>query len=209
MPAGRIDSTKQALALSLARVDLETGRASRAIRLLRRWYAWTADRHCAQPSLRIAVLLARLHLRTGDRLAARRCLLDALRWGNRGGFIRGILDEGGEIVQLLDELATGAALAEPGLRDYVQQLRRAAGRRVEISATPGSGSQTAIDAGLSERELDIIRLTAGNLVSHEIADALGLTEATVKWYWQRIFEKLGVRKRALAVRAARAHGLIG
>ncbi|WP_390890080.1 response regulator transcription factor [Leclercia adecarboxylata] len=54
----------------------------------------------------------------------------------------------------------------------------------------------------------MIRLTAGNMVSHEIADALGLTEATVKWYWQRIFEKLGVRKRALAVRAAREYGLI-
>lgn len=209
MPAGRIDSTRECLALSLARVDLETGRATRAIRLLRRWYAWTADRHCAQPSLRIALLLARLHLRGGDRLAARRCLLDALRWGNRGGFMRSIVDEGEEVAQLLDELITGAALAEPGLRDYVRLLRRAAGRLVENPRATSIGELVTIDAGLSERELDILRLTAGNLVSHEIADALGLTEATVKWYWQRIFEKLGVRKRSLAVRAAREHGLIG
>lgn len=201
MPAGRIDSIKECLALSSARVDLETGRTTRAIRLLRRWYAWTADRRCARPSLKIALLLARLHQRDGDRLAARRCLLDALRWGSRGGFIRSILDEGEEITQLLDEVA---ATIEPGLRDYVRQLRRAAGRVIETPTPP----RVTITANLGERELDIIRLTAGNMVSHEIADALGLTEATVKWYWQRIFEKLGVRKRALAVRAAREHGLI-
>lgn len=207
MPAGRIDSIKECLAISLARVDLESGRAGRAIRLLRRWYGWTADRHCARPSLRIALLLARLHLRSGDRLAARRCLLDALRWGSRGGFIRSFLDEGPEIAQLLDELAAGT-LPEPALRDYVQLLRRAGGRLVETPRAPAIGPLVTIEAGFSERELDIIRLTAGNMVSHEIADALGLTEATVKWYWQRIFEKLGVRKRALAVRAAREYGLI-
>lgn len=202
MPAGKIDSIKECLALSLARVDLETGRTTRAIRLLRRWYAWTADRHCARPSLRIALLLARLHLRDGDRLAARRCLLDALKLGSRGGFIRSIIDEGEEVTQLVDEIA---ASIEPGLRDYVHQLRRAAGRLVETIPAP----RLPLTACLADRELDIIRLTAGNMVSHEIADALGLTEATVKWYWQRIFEKLGVRKRALAVRAARGHGLIG
>lgn len=37
---------------------------------------------------------------------------------------------------------------------------------------------------------------------------LGLTEGTVKWYLQQVFDKLGVRKRSLAVDRARRFGII-
>jgi LuxR family maltose regulon positive regulatory protein len=62
--------------------------------------------------------------------------------------------------------------------------------------------------GLSEREIEILRLTAANLLTSEIAAALGLAESTIKWYWKRIFEKRGVHRRFLAVRVARMRGLI-
>ena len=45
--------------------------------------------------------------------------------------------------------------------------------------------------------------------NRDIADRLGLTEGTVKWYLQQIYDKLGVRKRSLAVDKARRFGIIG
>ena len=42
----------------------------------------------------------------------------------------------------------------------------------------------------------------------EIGDRLGLTEGTVKWYMQQIYDKLGVRRRPQAVIRARQFGIL-
>ena len=49
----------------------------------------------------------------------------------------------------------------------------------------------------------------GGLRNHEVGQRLGLTEGTVKWYLQQIFDKLGVRRRSQAVLRARSLGLLG
>ena len=53
----------------------------------------------------------------------------------------------------------------------------------------------------------MLKLIAAGLSNREIADALVLSNATVKTHVNRIFYKTGARDRAQAVRYAYQHGL--
>ncbi|MES2257981.1 MAG: LuxR C-terminal-related transcriptional regulator [Pseudomonadota bacterium] len=209
---GQADSRGECLALAAARIALEGGDTHQAAKSLRRWMNWTRDRGCLRPAIRFALLLAIVCQRAGDALAARRALLDALRWGADGGFMRSFLDEGPVMADMLAQLAGSAGGADVFSADYLERLLAAFGRPQQGLAQAAplvAAAQVADDPrGLGERELEILRLSAANLDTREIAEALGLAESTVKWYWKRIFERLGVRRRALAVRAARLRGLI-
>lgn len=64
------------------------------------------------------------------------------------------------------------------------------------------------DAGLSERELDVLRLVASGLSAPEIGRRLHLGTTTVKTHLQRVYEKLGVADRAAAVAEAMRRNLL-
>jgi len=56
---------------------------------------------------------------------------------------------------------------------------------------------------LSEREREVARLVAQGLTDKEIARALGVSPTTVRTYIERLFEKLGIRRRSALARLAR------
>ncbi len=58
---------------------------------------------------------------------------------------------------------------------------------------------------LTERQMQIVRCVADGLTNREIADALNLSEHTVKNYMFRIFDKLGVSTRVEVVLYAYSH----
>jgi two-component system nitrate/nitrite response regulator NarL len=61
---------------------------------------------------------------------------------------------------------------------------------------------------LSQREREILRLTADGESASDIAGRLFLSPATVKTHLQRIYQKLGVSDRAAAVAEAMRRGLL-
>jgi len=61
--------------------------------------------------------------------------------------------------------------------------------------------------GLTERELDVLRLMATGATNTEIAHQLVVSEATIKTHVGSIFSKLGVRDRAGAIVFAYQHGI--
>jgi two-component system nitrate/nitrite response regulator NarL len=77
-------------------------------------------------------------------------------------------------------------------------------RPILAEARGESGEQPALTA----RELEILRLTADGRSAPEIAEALGLSAATVKTHLQHAYEKLGVCERTAAVAQAIRLGLL-
>lgn len=122
-----------------------------------------------------------------------------------------------EPVQLRGLLAAGIRGYLPkdttsqGLLSTVQSVR-ANGERVVLSVSRHSLDFMADPAAngrvLSEREQQILVLTAHALSNRQIAIRLSLTEATVKRHLRNIFAKLGAVSRIDAVNKAMAWSLI-
>ena len=64
------------------------------------------------------------------------------------------------------------------------------------------------EAGLSERELEVLRLVAEGLTDSQVADRLYLSRRTVGHHLSSVYRKLGVPSRAAAAKAALERGLI-
>jgi non-specific serine/threonine protein kinase len=62
-------------------------------------------------------------------------------------------------------------------------------------------------SGLSEREVEVLRLVAVGMTSAEVGRQLFLSPRTVDWHLSSIYSKLGVRSRTEAARFAVRHGL--
>jgi LuxR family maltose regulon positive regulatory protein len=71
---------------------------------------------------------------------------------------------------------------------------------------PGTG-QAAAAAGLSGRELTVLRLLRGTLTGPEIAATLALSPNTLKTHLRHIYRKLGVTSRQQAITRSRELGL--
>ena len=72
--------------------------------------------------------------------------------------------------------------------------------RPEVRAAPIGGGKAA--AGLSAREMDVLRELMRGRRNSEIAANLGISERTVKAHLGSIYQKLGVESRAAAIAAA-------
>lgn len=61
--------------------------------------------------------------------------------------------------------------------------------------------------GLTDREVDVLRIVAEGLTNVQVATRLHLSEHTVAAHLRSIFRKIGVASRAAATRYALDHGL--
>ena len=79
-------------------------------------------------------------------------------------------------------------------------------RRLRDNGLPNSslGAQN----GLSRRETKVLLMISEGASNKFIANALGLSEATVKFHLGNVYRKLGCKKRREAISAARALGLV-
>ena len=77
----------------------------------------------------------------------------------------------------------------------------------EAAPEPVATSQ-ARPAGLSAREVEVLRLVASGLTNAEVAKELFLSSRTVDWHLSSIYRKLGFHSRTEATRFAIEHGLL-
>jgi two-component system, NarL family, response regulator NreC len=113
---------------------------------------------------------------------------EAIQTGVLGYVLKEAVDE---------ELVNAVRLAAVG-RTYLQPELGA-----RIAAEPGEGAD-----GLSEREVDILRLIALGHTNSEIADQLFLSVRTVESHRAHIQQKLRMTKRSELVRYALGRGLL-
>ena len=75
------------------------------------------------------------------------------------------------------------------------------------SPAPPAKSPTASPAGLTPREVEVLRLVARGLTDAQIAERLVITRRTVNWYLTTIYSKIQVSSRSAATRYALEHNL--
>lgn len=78
----------------------------------------------------------------------------------------------------------------------------------KLEALDASAACGTLDAGLSPRELEVLRLLATGQTNKGIARELGLSEKTVERHLSSIFDKLQVHTRSAATAFAFRHGLL-
>ncbi len=74
--------------------------------------------------------------------------------------------------------------------------------------TPETAAPETYPAGLSAREVEVLRLVAAGLTNAEVAGKLFISPRTVNWHLGSIYRKLGFHSRAEATRFAVEHGLL-
>ena len=110
----------------------------------------------------------------------------ALRAGARGYLIKDVPTK--EIVAAIRDVYAGKRAIPPAI---AEQLAQRIGR-----------------AGLSAREADVLKLIANGLSNKEVANELGVTEATAKKHMTGVLLKLGARDRTHAVRIGLERGIL-
>jgi DNA-binding NarL/FixJ family response regulator len=117
-------------------------------------------------------------------------IIDALRAGASGFLLKDAPTQ--EVLAAVRAVAAGDAVLSAAV---TRQLLDQVARRLPaaVSRTPDQ-----LDL-LTEREQEVLRMLAAGLSNAEIAEALVLSEATVKSHVSRILGKLGLRDRVQAV----------
>ncbi|MGH8518471.1 MAG: LuxR C-terminal-related transcriptional regulator, partial [Panacagrimonas sp.] len=209
-PGDRPETTDERWAAVWARGAILREDAASAVPVLRRWFAFLRPTHCHRVFVRMGALLAHAQAASGEANAALRTLRETLGAMQDGGFLRTVVDEGPLVMELIGQLRAGLSEGECALRPLLDRLLDRSASTTPLRATviplptPSSPCADACE-GLSARELEIVRLSAEGMATADIARAAHLSENTVKWYWQRIFEKLDVHRRFDAIRVARKH----
>jgi DNA-binding CsgD family transcriptional regulator len=157
---------------------------------------------------RVAVLIA-----TGSTgLAALRLFSAARVTGERIG-VTEALPERAIYEQVIDDLrqrhegAADAAWTAGARLDLAAAVTEA--RRHLHPETGGAEPAGASDSlGLSQREMDVLRLLGNGRSDAEIAAELGISRRTVTTHTGRIYAKLGVTSRTAAVATAMRNGVL-
>jgi DNA-binding NarL/FixJ family response regulator len=136
-------------------------------------------------------------------------LLESLQAGAAGFLLKNSRPE--QLADAVRAVAAGDALLSPEVTRAVIARAMTAGSAPGRSGVPrpavaGAGSG-APAAGLTERELEVLRLVARGLSNDEIAAELVLGRATVKTHVSNVLTKLGLRDRVQAVVYAFENGL--
>jgi LuxR family transcriptional regulator, maltose regulon positive regulatory protein len=186
------------------RADRDQGGIEQAGALLDRVVdaAQAADRAGSLVEARLVRALAR-HA-AGDTSAAIPDLAAALTDGVPAGYLRLFLDEGppmDELLRAAERRPDPAASAE-----YAALVLRAAKR--DHAAATAAAPVPSSDEGLSDRELEVLRLLATELTGPEIARHLFVSVNTLRTHTKHIFTKLDVNTRQAAVRRATERGLL-
>jgi DNA-binding NarL/FixJ family response regulator len=119
--------------------------------------------------------------------------------------------DGERIQAALTRGATGYVVKSVNPEDLPAAVRHAVDGTFFGPVGAGSGDNDAdavVEAGLTERELGILKALARGLSNHAIAKELWVSEQTVKFHLSNVYRKLGVANRTEAARFAYEHMLV-
>ena len=192
------------------RLMIATGQSTQAeVELKQAFKAATASqRH--RRSLKIRILTASALMASGKVNAAMRAFTEALTIASEDGFVRTFLDEGRDIENLLQLWAQKHRQHPEKLQlseNFSQQLfgesLNSTTTKAHAQAAPSQTVSQPLSQPLTKRELEILTHLAKGSRTRVIAEALFVSEVTVKAHLRNINSKLGAHGRVEAVAIAR------
>ena len=198
------------IAIAWLRLEINRFRLARSGKIAQRWLEFVRKRGAIRSTVTFELLLAENAMLAANRSEARRRVRAAIELAEPAGWVRPFVDEGEPIRTLvLDSYGNGPLLDTPAERFAAKLLAcLRGGEPPAIGEETDRNDEAAVSVGLSQREIEILQMVNGGLRNREIGDRLGLTEGTVKWYMQQVYDKLGVRRRPQAVARARQFGFL-
>jgi LuxR family maltose regulon positive regulatory protein len=173
--------------------------------VIRNWRGFCEARGAQLATVRWSVLLAQALLLSEGTRSAQRILREAMAVAAPLGAMRAFLDEGAAIRTLLEYCCQGQTDPANPVDNFALSLLAVSGGTV-----PGvrKDEPEGVYDSLTDRELEVLQQVSMGMRNREVAERLGMTEGSIKWYMQQIFDKLGTRSRLQAVERARRLGLI-
>lgn len=185
---------------TLARLLVAHGRADQAQPLLARLLAAAEAGGRVGSAIDVLVAQSLAFDAMGDAGKAFASLARALELAHPEGYVRVFLDEGRPLQSLLRRVPKNARSA----LDVAALLTAAESG----AAAPSSSEAQRLAEPLSQRELDVLRLLAGDLDGPAMAAELFVSLNTVRTHTKNIYAKLGVNSRRAAVRRGTDLGLL-
>ena len=187
-----------ALSLAQARLALSERRPERAQAVLEPLLSAQAGEHQRDRRLRLSLLLSVAYWRKGNSDKAFSLLGQTVRDAWERGYRRLFLDDALWLLPLWEAWQSEGAW--PSLGEMLrEQCRR-------LTVDPEKIEENQV---VNHREREILRLVAAGLSNRDIARAVHLSEATIKWHLHNLFAKLAVRSRTQAVLKGKSLGLLG
>jgi two-component system response regulator NreC len=185
------------------RVVAEAGDGPEAVRLVREWVPAVVVADLSMPGGGLETIAEITNLGLSTRVlvltvhAEERYLLPVLEAGG-SGYVRKSSAHT-DLLNAIRTVARGEVFLDPAatktlLRGYLGRVH--------------SGDELDLGEVLSEREREVVKLTAEGNTAQQSADILSLSPKTVETYRHRAMQKLGLTNRAELVRYALRAGLL-
>jgi ATP/maltotriose-dependent transcriptional regulator MalT len=156
----------------------------------------------AHRSVELLIIRALARKQETDWESASTDLEEALTIAAPRGYLRVFLDEGRELATLMNRLDL-ERLHGSQAAPLARRLRAAMGE-----PDGQLHRSSAMTESLTRREVSILRRLESGLSNKEIAEAIFVSEGTLKWHLHNVYSKLDVKNRSGAIGRARALGII-
>lgn len=140
--------------------------------------------------------LAILFLRTNQPEKAKKHLIVSINLTYKSNFIRIYLNEGIVIYQLLKDSIASFEVFNKELFEFISKIINYL--KIEFNDKAISSNE-----GMSDREVEVIRLLSAGLTNQEIGDKLFVALGTIKKHTNSIYTKLNVANRTQAIQKAK------
>jgi LuxR family maltose regulon positive regulatory protein len=190
-----------------ARMAISQDRIAEALTLAKQWRSFCAHRGAVRSLVHWNILMAQMLMIGSDARAAQRVMREAVAAAAPADLVRSFVDEGALVLTILSEAYADSMRSGHPTDVFAQRVLEAFDRKrpsPDLMAVPEDG----LYGRLSGKELEILTLVGCGMRNREIGNRLGLSEGSVKWYMQQVYDKVGIRRRSQAVERARQFGLI-
>ena len=208
-PHSRATTLDELRAQCNVRIKLLDGELNEAMHISKLWRRHTMAAGAIPSRVTWDLLILQILFISGDERAAQRTLRDAMTAAVHTRQFRQFIDEGPIVHTLLSKNNRDHNISGKHPVDaFAMKLLNIFEGVDKVQTNIVPHLQKSVNGSLTAREKEILILISSGMRNSEVAQRLGMTEGSIKWYMQQIYDKVGTRRRMQAVDRARQLGLI-